>query len=159
MKLSHAHADILQHSSSTQAQTLATQFLGQGRQEKKETSILGTPRPYLCHLHLLQYSVQHALTLHTPDWSPHNSHLLPQCPYTRKHRTGAQDLVGSPLDVHPSHGPHSKRSIFWLMVSRSPLSRHGLLQLLCLEACHHFIPNFLQGVVSLMLGNRKAVLL
>lgn len=158
MKLSHAHADILQHSASTQAQTLATQCLGQGRQRRRP-ALLGLQGPICVTATYCSTQSSMLSTLHTPDWSPHNSHLLPQCPYTRKHRAGAQDLVGSPLDVHPSHGPHSKRSIFWLMVSRSLLSRHGLLQLLCLEACHPFIPNFLQGVVSLMLGNRKAVLL
>lgn len=32
------------------------QNLGQGRQVRKETSIFGTPRPNLCHCHLLQLS-------------------------------------------------------------------------------------------------------
>ena len=36
------------------------QGLGQGRQVRKETSTLRTPRPYLGHCQLLQYSVQHS---------------------------------------------------------------------------------------------------
>lgn len=130
------------------------QSLGQGRQVRKETSILGTLWPYLCHCHLLQYSVQQESTLVPQSSATPYPRLAPsqfppaaQCPHIRKHRGGAlQDLKGRPLDFHPSRGPHNRgKSIFWLMVNSSPLSSHGLLQQLCLNACHPTKPNFLQG--------------
>lgn len=52
---------------------------------KKETSTLGTPRPYLCHCHLLQYSVQHALN--TPYPRLVSSQLPPAAPVSLHKKT------------------------------------------------------------------------
>lgn len=60
-----------------------------------------------------------------------------QCPHIRKPRGGAlQKLESRALGFHHCHDLHSRgRKVFWLIISRSPLSSHGLLQLLCSDAC------------------------
>lgn len=134
------------------------QSLGQGRQVRKETSILGTPRPYLSHCHLLQYSVQSVQSTSVPQCSdtpylrlaPSQFPPVAQCPSIRKHRGGAlQDVEGRPLDFHPSMGPITKEEVFsglWSETTQwAPTDSDGLLQLLCLDACHPTHPKFSAG--------------
>lgn len=146
LKLSHAHAHILQHSSSTQAQALATQCLGQGGRKVRKPAFLGLQGP-ICvtatycstQSSMLSHSISQTALFTIPTCCPVSLQKKTQGWGTTSSRGQTLIFLSFPCS------PQQRRSIFWLMVSRSPSSSHGLHQLLCLDACHPSHPKFSAG--------------